>query len=157
MFIKLCLELLFVIWSATISTCYILHVLYANRRNASPTLAQLSTISTNVTSTTLNSDVPKNIQLVYDDEDVPLPYILSNYDGYEAFLQHCINEINGENLLFLANICNFKMQFLDRLETQFEQNIGQFAKQDITVLLELKLHLLNILYLILIQTKVQKH
>lgn len=60
-----------------------------------------------------------------EDGEVPLGYVLSNQLGYSAFLQHCVEEINVENLLFLAHVCYFKKRFLDRIK---ERQLAQNAK-----------------------------
>ena len=36
--------------------------------------------------------------------------------SYAAFLQHAVEEINVENMLFLAHVCYFKKRFLDRIK-----------------------------------------
>ena len=49
-------------------------------------------------------------------DQIPLAYVLVRDYGYKAFLQHCVNEINVENLQFLSEICYFKKKFLERIE-----------------------------------------
>ena len=49
-------------------------------------------------------------------DEIPLGYLLIREYGYKAFLQHCVDEINVDNLQFLSEICYFKKKFLERIE-----------------------------------------
>ena len=49
-------------------------------------------------------------------DQIPLAYVLATRYGYDAFFQHCIEEITIENVFFLSEICYFKKRFLQRIE-----------------------------------------
>ncbi|ETO17781.1 hypothetical protein RFI_19532 [Reticulomyxa filosa] len=59
-------------------------------------------------------------------QHVPLAYILSNRIGYAAFVQHCVDEINVENLFFIEQVCHFKYIFLFRTEKQYVNKSNRF-------------------------------
>ena len=58
----------------------------------------------------------------------PLGYVLITDYGYKAFWQHCVDEINVENLQFLSELCFFKKQFLERIEKLYFQSLSKNLK-----------------------------
>ena len=124
---KLILESLIMLWTTIISTIWVVH--FIRKQNKKVERRRSAVNKGRALSRELIKEISQgNIVEVDSDgkqkeDEVPLGYVLANQLGYSAFLQHCVEEINVENLLFLAHVCYFKKRFLDRIkDRQIQQN-----------------------------------
>eukprot|EP01083_Nonionella_stella_P076836 209545_1 len=138
--LKFMCEALILLWTTLISTVFVTCYIVSKRNKSQKRAQGRKTPRNSIFFENHESDVmhkKKDTQsqghmrrkstgwsAVFDEDfEIPLAFILANQLGYSAFLQHCSDELNLENLLFLAHVCHFKHTFLGRVkDRQSRQN-----------------------------------